>query len=52
MELHLEVKKRSYQTIGSEVAVRLSVLGAGPLYPEEDFCYSFLLEAEQTFRLQ
>jgi hypothetical protein len=30
------------------MAVRLSALRAGPLYPQEDSWYSFLLEAEST----
>jgi hypothetical protein len=37
-----------FETVGSQMAVRLSVLRAAAFYPEEDSWYSFQLEAEAT----
>jgi hypothetical protein len=37
-----------FWTIGSQMAVRLSASQPAALYPQEDFWYSFLLEAEST----
>jgi hypothetical protein len=51
VEAHMVVRRRGshiYYTVGSQMAVRLSALRAGrpPFTPQEDFWYSFLLEAE------
>jgi hypothetical protein len=44
----VEASTLSRQTVGSEMAVRLSALRAGRHLPSQRFLYSFLLEAEST----
>jgi hypothetical protein len=51
MKAHWVVRRRGsniFQTIDSQMAVRLSVPRAGRPLPQEDSWYSFLLEAEST----